>query len=66
VQRAADMRQARKNQAVFFAILGFGVMIALHVCLLFYPDVARMKMSEAHIRSIWHYSPLLSRMTVRA
>jgi hypothetical protein len=59
------MRNARKHQAIFFAVLGFGVMMALHVILLFFPHIARMKLSEAHIRSIWHYSPLLSRMTVR-
>ena len=55
-----------KRMIIYACLLLFSVVAALHLALLYRPDLLRAKLREGTVQWLFHSSPIFKRLGVRA
>ena len=65
-KRYAELRAQYKRMIIYACLLLFSVVAALHLALLYRPDLLRLKLRESTVEWLWNNSPIFKRLGVRA
>ena len=65
-KRYAELRAQYKRMIIYACLLLFSVVAALHLALLYRPDLLRLKLRESTVEWLWNSSPIFKRLGVRA
>ena len=65
-KRYAELRAQYKRMIIYACLLLFSVVSALHLALLYRPDLLRLKLRESTVQWLFDSSPIFKRLGVRA